>query len=82
MDINLNLKGLEEFIENNDLKIDNAVLKKMVFIYNALEDGWSIKKTKRFYKFSKNHEGKREVLEDEYLMKFMKTNFDFKKILS
>ena len=49
----------------------------MQFIYNALENGWSVKKKKDLYIFSKNHEGKKEVFLDEYLKRFMVTNMDF-----
>tara|TARA_X000000950_G_scaffold202183_1_gene243380 strand:+ start:1078 stop:1275 length:198 start_codon:yes stop_codon:yes gene_type:complete len=55
----------------------NITIKKMQFIYNALENGWSVKKKKDLYIFSKNHEGKKEVFLDEYLKRFMVTNMDF-----
>lgn len=55
----------------------NITIQKMKFIYNALENGWSIKKKKDLYIFTKNHEGKKEVLLDEYLKRFMQTNMDF-----
>jgi len=53
----------------------------MVFLYNALENGWAIKKKNNAYIFTKNHEGKKEVFLDDYLKGFMKENFDMKKIL-
>ena len=34
----------------------------MVFLYNALDNGWSIKKKQNSYIFTKNHEGKKEIL--------------------
>ena len=55
----------------------NITIQKMKFIYNALENGWAVKKKKDLYIFSKNHEGKKEVLLDEYLKRFMLTNMDF-----
>tara|TARA_B110000495_G_C22783672_1_gene458266 strand:+ start:431 stop:628 length:198 start_codon:yes stop_codon:yes gene_type:complete len=55
----------------------NITIQKMKFIYNALENGWAIKKKKDLYIFTKNHEGKKEVLLDEYLKRFMLTNMDF-----
>ncbi|MAR51022.1 MAG: hypothetical protein CML42_07840 [Rhodobacteraceae bacterium] len=55
----------------------NITIQKMKFIYNALENGWAVKKKKDLYIFSKNHEGKKEVLLDEYLKRFMVTNMDF-----
>ena len=39
-----------------DIKLDNITLQKMVFINNALESGWTIKKIQEKYIFSKNHE--------------------------
>ena len=82
MDINVNLEHLEKCIDNKNFKIDTVVFQKMLLIYNALEDGWSIKKLENSYVFSKNHEGKKEILEESYLLKFMRTNFDIKKMIS
>jgi hypothetical protein len=79
MDIKMNndlCKDLEK-----SLKIDSIKLQKMMLLYNAIEDGWSIKKKNNSYIFSKNHENKKEVYEDTYLLKFMKTNLDINKIL-
>jgi hypothetical protein len=53
----------------------------MLFLSNALNDGWAIKKRKESYIFTKNHEGKKEVLEDSYLLEFIKKNTDFKELL-
>ena len=53
----------------------------MIFIYNALEKGWTIKKRKDKYVFSKNHQGKKEVLLDDYLKRFMLDNLDINKII-
>ena len=65
----------------NDLKIDCVTMQKMTFLFNALEDGWQIKKFKNKYIFSKKHEGKKEVYLDNYLRRFIEANFDIKKIL-
>jgi hypothetical protein len=54
----------------------------MVFLYNALDNGWSIKKTQNSYIFKKNHEGKKEVFNESYLSIFMKDNSDINKLLS
>ena len=53
----------------------------MIFIYNALEKGWTIKKRKDKYVFSKSHGGKKEVLLDDYLKRFMVENLDINKII-
>ena len=39
------------------------------------------KKGKKTYVFTKKHEGKKEVISDDYLKRFMKEGFDLKKIL-
>ena len=39
MDIDIN-------INNNNTKIDCIMLQKMIFLYNALDKGWTIKKKK------------------------------------
>ena len=54
-------------IDINNNKIDCILLQKMILIYNALEKGWTIKKKKNLYVFTKNHEGKKEVLLENYL---------------
>jgi len=68
--------------DEENVKIDPIRFQKMLFVYNALEEGWTIKKKKDSFVFSKNHEGKKEVFLESYLVRFMKTNFDLNKILS
>jgi hypothetical protein len=67
--------------DDENIKIDPVRFQKMLFVYNALEEGWTIKKKKDSFIFSKNHEGKKEVFLESYLVRFMKTNFDLNKIL-
>ena len=81
MDIKINLDSLKD-LENEHFKIDAIKFQKMLLLYNSIEQGWSIKKFKNSYVFSKNHEGKKEILEDAYLLKFMKTNLDLNKVFS
>ena len=45
------------------------------------ENGWTIKKRKKLYIFTKNHEGKKEVLLDNYLKRFMVKNLDINNII-
>ena len=73
MDVDIN-------IDTTDMKIDCIMLQKMIFLYNALEKGWSIKKKNNAYVFTKNHEGKKEVLLENYLKRFMLENLDISKI--
>jgi hypothetical protein len=78
MDLTINI---EDYLENNKIKINTIAFKKMLLIYNALEEGWSIKKQNTSYIFTKKHENKKEIIEDSYLLKFMKSNLDLNKIL-
>ena len=65
----------------NESKIDKVTFQKMTLIYNALNGGWTVKKTKDSYIFSKNHEGRKEIFSEDYLLTFMKDNFDCNKLL-
>jgi hypothetical protein len=71
MDIEISIKKNTE--TNN---IDNIEWQKMNFIYNALDSGWSIKKINKSYIFSKNHEGKKEIFDEQYLAIFIKDNLN------
>ena len=73
---------IETNIPNIDLNIDKIKFQKMVFLYNALDNGWSIKKRKNSYIFSKNHEGKKEIFDESYLSIFIKENTNINNILS
>ena len=59
MDIKINLEN------EKSLEIDKMKFQKMVFLYNALDNGWSIKKKQNSYIFKKNHEGKKEILNEK-----------------
>lgn len=73
MDLKIDIRS---YLEKPDLKIDAIKFQKMLLLYNAIEEGWSLKKRNDSYVFTKNHEGKKEVFHEDYLLKFMKTNLD------
>jgi hypothetical protein len=81
MDIKINLDSLRD-LENENVKIDVITFQKMLFLYNTIEQGWSVKKTNKSYTFTKPYENTKEILEESYLLKFMKTNLNINKILS
>jgi len=81
MDVKINIDSLID-LENKNFKLDGITFQKMLLLFNALEDGWTIKKRNDSYVFLKNHEGKREILDESYLSRFMKANFDINKIIS
>ena len=66
--------------QTSELQVDFMKFHKMAFIFNALDNGWTVKKKGNSYIFTKKHEGKKEVFLDEYLQRFMVRNFDIDKI--
>lgn len=51
--------------------------KIMSFIYNALENGWEVKKKDTFsYVFKKPHDNKEDVYHENYLANFIIDNFE------
>jgi len=81
MDIKINLDTLKD-LESENYKVDIIKFQKMLLLYNSIEQGRSVKKRGDSYVFSKNHEGKKEILEDSYLLKFMNTNLDLNKLIN
>jgi hypothetical protein len=65
-------------LSNKEINIDSCKLQKMVFIYNSLHDGWNVKKRGDNYIFSKKHQGKKEILDDNYLTSFIQQNSKIK----
>jgi hypothetical protein len=67
------------------MKLENLSfehLQKMIFMYNALEKGWCIKKINDSYYFKKPHENKEEIFSDTFLSNFVKENTKLDKLLS
>ena len=62
--------------------IDQDKLAKIIFIHNALENGWTISKSESYYIFKKHHNNKKEVFQDAYLTKFIKDNSNITKFLN
>ena len=78
--MNLSINVTNKNGKNIDLKIDPFKIKKMIFIFNALEEGWNIQKKNDSYVFNKLHEENKEIFLDSYLKNFVENNFDFKKL--
>ena len=72
MNINNSETTLIDLPQN--IKIEKPVFQKMIFLTNALEEGWSIRKSNDSYIFTKKHENKREIFQEDYLEKFVLTN--------
>jgi hypothetical protein len=58
----------------SNVQMNKKKFQKMLFIMNALDNGWGIKKTNDLYIFTKKHEGKREVFQENYLETFFREN--------
>ena len=60
--------------QSSEIKIEKMQFQKMMFLMNALEKGWSVKKQQDKYIFTKKHENKREIFEENYLERFIVSN--------
>lgn len=58
----------------NNMKIDKPVFQKMLFISNALERGWTVRKSNNSYIFTKKHENRQEIFQEDYLETFVESN--------
>lgn len=58
----------------NNIKIDIIKYKKMMFILNAIEDGWRVKKKNNDFIFDKKHNGETKIFTEEYLEEFVRKN--------
>jgi hypothetical protein len=62
--------------DSNRYEDTNDMRYILYFLYNVLNNGWSIKKSQYTeYVFIKNHEGKKEYFSNKYLHTFLKDNF-------
>jgi hypothetical protein len=61
-------------INNNIHNIHPDTTQKMLFIFNSLEQGWTITKDNNTYIFTKKHNDKREVFTDNFLDNFIIEN--------
>jgi hypothetical protein len=61
-------------MQQDEIQVDKKQFQKMIFLTNALEKGWTIRKTNKKYIFSKKHENKKEIFEADYLEKFIERN--------
>ena len=56
------------------IKMNRTEFQKMTFIINALNDGWTVKKEEDKFVFTKKHENRREIFEENYLSDFINNN--------
>ncbi len=65
---------------SGDSKIEFLKLQKMVFVFNAVQDGWCVHKSTDKYIFTKGHNGTKEVYLDSFLKQFLTDNLDLSKV--
>ena len=64
------------------IQINKKEFQKMIFIMNALNNGWKIQKDDESFIFTKKQEGKKEIFKSDYLEKFIGSNLDIHTALS
>jgi hypothetical protein len=58
----------------SSIEIDTQKYQKLMFLSNALEKGWSVKKSGDSYIFTKKHENRQEIFRENYLETFLVSN--------
>jgi hypothetical protein len=60
--------------KKEQIQIGKKQFQKMIFLTNALDQGWKIHKIDDSYIFTKKHENKKEIFQADYLEKFIESN--------
>mgnify|MGYP001212680932 CR=1 FL=1 len=76
-----NRTGVNTAEVTRPVRIEGDLFKRMVFIANAVENGWTVTKKTDTYVFTKKHEGRKEVFLDSYLDTFVATNSDLSTLI-
>ena len=66
----------------NNITVNSSEFNKMLFIYNALQSGWEVKKKNDNYIFNKKHNNQKEIYLESYLSNFVHHNFDISSIIN
>ena len=66
----------------DQIQLSKKEFQKMVFIMNALNQGWKVQKEDESFIFTKKHEGKKEIFKSDYLEKFIGSNLDISTAFS
>lgn len=65
---------MSSITSDNFIKIDKTEFQKIIFINNVINDGWTVKKCDKSYIFTKKHENRREIFQENYLELFIREN--------
>lgn len=66
----------------DQVHISKPAFQKMLFITNALEQGWTVRKSQESYIFTKKHENRQEIFQENYLETFVASNLSTDYVLS
>ena len=80
--MNVNIDFIDDDGNKKHFSINTNKFHEMIFISNALEDGWTIKKRNKSYHLLKNHEGKKEIFMENFLPSCMKEYMNINKLIS
>jgi hypothetical protein len=70
--LSMNVDG---FISSAPTSDDHKTqLKIMLFVHNAIMDGWTVKHRHGEYIFKRKHHSRKKVFSDEYLSRFVENN--------
>lgn len=68
-------------IDNIEFNITEKKMKQMIFIFNAIENGWVVKKQGERFFFNKKHEGRSEIYNDAFIDTFINKNADLTQFI-
>lgn len=57
--------------DDQHAQVSERELQTMVFLYNAVNDGWTVKRRRGVYVFQKKHRNRQEVESSRYLDTFI-----------
>tara|TARA_Y100000389_G_scaffold117225_1_gene114417 strand:- start:545 stop:751 length:207 start_codon:yes stop_codon:yes gene_type:complete len=66
---------MNNIIDISKVNINSKEFSKIIFIYNALEDGWTIKKNNNKYIFSKHKSKEKQIISENFLNIFITKYF-------
>jgi hypothetical protein len=59
---------------NNEQIISKEKFRKIIFINNAIENGWTVKKNNGYYVFTKEHNNIKKYKKKKYIEQFLYEN--------
>ena len=79
----MNSSYSSSIMENSDFDLNLLSLHKMLFIYNAVLNGWTVKllPNNKFEFKKRKDNAKKEIYLDSYLKKFVSNNLNIDSIL-